>query len=237
MKIDALAFSPHPDDAEMSCGGLLLKLKSRGYNTAIIDLTAGELSTNGDIDTRKQETDAATEILKLDFRDNLNFGDCSIKNDHKSRLKVINVLRDLRPSLVLFPYFIDRHPDHENAHKLIKNSIFISGLERFDTGVRPYRPKIAACYMLNYQFKQSFIVDISGYYNAKMKACSAYRSQFHDKYSGSKKTFINTIFFQDFVENRDKCYGLKIGAKYGEPYFIFNDIKVDDPISFFDYLL
>jgi bacillithiol biosynthesis deacetylase BshB1 len=236
MIINALAFSPHPDDAEMGCGGLLLKLKDKGYSTGIVDLTEAELSTNGDPVTRKEETKAATELLRLDYRKNLCLEDSNIKNDRESRLKIISVLRVVRPSIVLYPYCVARHPDHENSHKLIKDSVFISGLVKLKTDAPAYRPAISACYMLEHQFKPSFIVDITGYYDKKMEACRAYKSQFYGKYSNSKKTFINTRFFQELIESRDKCYGLKIRTEYGEPYFIYDDIKMDDPVKFFDYL-
>ncbi len=236
MDINALAFSPHPDDAEMGCGGLLLKLKDKGYSTGIVDLTEAELSTNGDPETRKAETAEATEILRLDYRKNLGLEDSNITNDRKSRLKVIDALREARPSIVLYPYCVARHPDHENSHRLIKDSIFISGLVKLKTQAPAHRPAISACYMLEHQFKPSFIVDITDYYSTKMKACRAYRSQFYGKYSDTKKTFINTRFFQELIESRDKCYGLKIRTEYGEPYFIYDDLKIEDPVMFFDYL-
>ncbi|MCJ7666042.1 MAG: PIG-L family deacetylase, partial [Actinobacteria bacterium] len=114
--IDIIAFSPHPDDAEMGCGGLLLKLKDRGgYKTGIIDITRAELSTNGNLKTRAKETLEASRVLKLDLRENLGLEDANIKNDYESRLKVIGAIRKYRPKMVLIPYFTDRHPDHENS--------------------------------------------------------------------------------------------------------------------------
>ena len=237
MIIDVLAFSPHPDDAEMGCGGLLLKLKDRGYTTGIVDITEAELSTNGDTDTRRAESEAATRLLGLDYRKNLCLEDSNITNDHNSRLKVVGVLREIRPSIVLYPYSIARHPDHANTHRLVKDSVFISGLVKLDTGTPAHRPAVSACYMLEHQFSPSFIVDITDYYSTKMAACRAYESQFYGKYSSSKKTFINTRFFQELIESRDKCYGLRIRAEYGEPYFIYEDLKIEDPVKFFDYLI
>ena len=63
--VDCLAFAAHPDDAELFCGGTLIKLKRQGYSTGIIDLTRGELSTNGDIETRQLEADQASTVLDL----------------------------------------------------------------------------------------------------------------------------------------------------------------------------
>ncbi len=237
MRIDILAFSPHPDDAEMGCGGLLLKSKNKGYSTGIVDLTEAELSTNGDIRTRRIETGKASELLGLDIRENLGLQDCNIKNDPESRLKIIEVVRRLKPSMIVFPYLKDRHPDHENSHKLIKDSVFTSGLGKFITGTEPHRPKVSICYMLNHHFRPSFIVDISDFYRLKMKACKAYNSQFNRDAKEKKKTFINSGYFQDFVENRDKCYGLRIKVKYGEPYFVDGDICIEDPVTFFNYFI
>src|SRR3989304_10070830 len=104
MSVDVLAFSPHPDDADMGCGGLLLKLKSMGYTTGIIDVTEAELSSNGDPDTREKETLNASKILKLDIRENLNIGDAAVANNFENRLKIIEVIRKYRPSMALIPY-------------------------------------------------------------------------------------------------------------------------------------
>ncbi|MBU4313843.1 MAG: PIG-L family deacetylase, partial [Actinobacteria bacterium] len=142
IRIDALAFSPHPDDAEMGCGGLLLKLKDKGYRTGIIDLTRAELSTNGNLKTREEEIKEASKILGLDIRENLGLEDANIKNDYDSRLKVISAIRKYRPGLALIPFWRDRHPDHENSYKLLKDAIFISGLKKFKTGLDSYRPDV-----------------------------------------------------------------------------------------------
>jgi bacillithiol biosynthesis deacetylase BshB1 len=236
MIIDAIAFGAHPDDAELGCGGLLLKLKAIGYSTGVVDLTEAELSTNGDLPTRQKETEKASELLKLDIRKNLNLMDCNITNDLESRLKVINIVRQYRPALVIIPYKTDRHPDHENSYKLLKDSFFAAGLKKFKTELPEYRPKAVICYMLNYGFQPSFIVDISDYHEQKMKACNAFKSQLYRQPGLDQPTYINSKFFRDYVTGRDKSYVLKIKTEHAEPYFIEDDIKIDDPVSFFKYL-
>ena len=235
-KIDVIAFSPHPDDAEMGCGGLLLKLKDKGYKTGIIDLTRAELSTNGNLKIREGETKKASEILGLDIRENLELEDANIINDFNSRLKVINILRKYKPDLVLVPFWKDRHPDHENSYKLLKDSIFISGLKKFKTSLDAYRPYLVMCYMLHYEFKPSFIVDISEYYDRKSKAVAAYKSQFYSDFKKEVTTHIASKYFFDIINSRHQCSGLKIRTGYGEPYYIESDIKIDDPLEFFKYL-
>ena len=236
IRIDALAFSPHPDDAEMGCGGLLLKLKDKGYRTGIIDLTRAELSTNGNLKTREEEIKEASKILGLDIRENLGLEDANIKNDYDSRLKVISAIRKYRPGLALIPFWRDRHPDHENSYKLLKDAIFISGLEKFKTGLDSYRPDVVINYMLHYEFKPSFIVDISQYYDKKFSAVAAYKSQFYSDVAKKVMTHIASKYFFDVINSRHQCSGLKIRSEYGEPYYIESNIRIDDPLEFFKYL-
>ena len=235
-KIDVIAFSPHPDDAEMGCGGLLLRLKDKGYQTGIIDLTWAEMSTNGDHETRKAETEEASRILKLDIRENLGLEDANIINDKDSRIKVIKAVRKYRPEMALIPYHSDRHPDHENSYKLLKDALFVSGLQKFETGLGFHRPSIILNYMLHNEFKPSFVVDISDFYKQKLKAVAAYKSQFYSNTAKKIMTHIASKHFYEIINSRHQCMGLKIKAQYGEPYHIEGNIKIDDPVKFFGYM-
>ncbi|MCL5772083.1 MAG: bacillithiol biosynthesis deacetylase BshB1 [Actinobacteria bacterium] len=236
IKIDVLAFGPHPDDVEMGCGGLLLKLKKSGYKTGIIDLTMGELSSNGNIEVRQKETQDASNILNLDIRENLKLQDGNIINDVESRNKVIDIIRKYKPKLVLIPYYKDRHPDHENAHKLLKDSIFIAGLVKYETSLKFYRPDIVINYMLHFEFAPSFITDISDVFEKKVEAVTAYKSQFFSSEKKDIVTHISTKSFNDILHTRARYYGLKINTSFGEPYFINSKIKINDPVDFFSYV-
>ncbi len=236
-KIDILAFAAHPDDAEMGCGGLLLSMKKKGYSTGIIDLTRGELSSNGDLKTREQETARASEVLMLDKRENLGMPDGNIESNMQNKLKIINILRKYKPEAIIFPYFQDRHPDHENTARLVKEAVFLSGLVKFKTGLPAYRPKILLNYMLHYEFKPSFIVDISECFSSKEEAVKAYASQFFSGDKSQRITHISTKAFEDVLHTRAKYFGLKIRADYGEPYFINSKIRINDPVEFFDYVI
>ena len=166
----------------------------------------------------------------------MKISDGAVANNLENRLKIIEIIRKCKPSLAVIPYEKDRHPDHENSSKLLKDAIFISGLKNFKTDIEFHKPKIVISYMLNYQFKPSFIVDISDYYIQKMEAFTAYESQF-DREGGEQSTYINSRYFYDFITSRNKYYGLKINVEYGEPFFIDSDIKIDNPVKFFDYII
>jgi N-acetylglucosamine malate deacetylase 1 len=236
MKTDVLAFAPHPDDAEMGCGGLLIKLKKAGYKTGIIDLTRGELSSNGDIETRTRETSAASEVLEIDLRENLDLQDGNIVNDIESRNRIIEIIRKYQPKMVLMPYYKDRHPDHENAHKLIKDSIFISGLVKYQTSMDFFRPDIVLNYMLHFEFIPSFIVDITDEFERKIEAVTAYKSQFFSTIEKDVVTHISTKSFNDILHTRARYFGLKINCSAGEAYFTNSKIKINDPLAFFNYV-
>ena len=68
-EVDIVAVSPHPDDVELACSGTLLKMKSKGYRIAIIDLTQAELSTRGSLTLRQNEAQRAAHILKVRLAD------------------------------------------------------------------------------------------------------------------------------------------------------------------------
>lgn len=235
--IDALAFAPHPDDAEMGCGGLLALLKDEGYKTGIIDLTRGELSSNGDLITREHESENAKHILGLDVRENLAIKDGNIENNKENKDKIIVLLRKYKPKLVLYPYPQDRHPDHENTSKLLKEAIFLSGLVKYETEFAAYRPNIIVNYMLHFEFNPSFVVDISRYFDVKVSAVKSYKSQFFSDNENQIATHISSKAFKEILFTRARYFGLKIDCEYGEPFFINSKIKINDPIKFFDYVI
>ena len=72
MKLDCLVIAAHPDDAEISVGGTLLKLAQAGKKTGIVDVTRGELGTRGSAEDRALECSKASELLGLSVRNNLD---------------------------------------------------------------------------------------------------------------------------------------------------------------------
>ena len=71
IELDVLAIFSHPDDAELSVAGTLLKLKSLGYRTGVADMTRGEMGTRGTPELRAMEALEAGHVMNLDLRINL----------------------------------------------------------------------------------------------------------------------------------------------------------------------
>src|SRR5271170_1750079 len=110
--LDILAIAAHRDDVEQTCGGTLLKMAERGYRTGILDLTQGETGTRGTAEDRAREADDAARILKVSWRQALDIPDGRVENTWENRLKVVRVLRQVRPRVLILPYWEGRHPDH-----------------------------------------------------------------------------------------------------------------------------
>jgi bacillithiol biosynthesis deacetylase BshB1 len=234
MHVDALAFGPHPDDVELTMGGTLLKLASMGYRTGIVDLTAGEMGTRGSRELRAEEAAEAARILKTSVRKNLDLGDGRLVMDTKSKRAVVEAIRELKPRLVFTNHWENAHPDHSASGYLVAEAAYLAGLARFDAEGEPHRPNRVIYYLLPHKVPPSFIVDISELYEGKMQAVQAYRSQLHDGSSHDPGVIINQPGFLGKIESKLRYYGTLIDADYGEPFYVREALKVDDPIAFFD---
>ncbi len=232
-KIKCMAFGSHPDDVELFCSGLLIKLKKQGFTTGVVDLTRGELSSNGTVESRVAESDQACRILELDIRKNLGLRDGNIENNLDNRLEVIKIIREFQPEIVLLPYWYDRHPDHVSASKLISDSCFYSGLKKIETSHEIFRPNAILYYMLHSSFNPSFVVDITNEMDTKINAIKAYKTQFKNVNMNGVNTYINRPEFLESLKNRAGFYGNEIKTKFGEPYFCKSMLKINNIVEVF----
>jgi bacillithiol biosynthesis deacetylase BshB1 len=220
-------FAAHPDDAELNCGGTIISLKEAGKKIGIIDLTQGELSTRGNPELRKKETRNASELMQLDFRENLNIRDGNIELIEVNRKKIITAIRKYRPEIIFAPYPFDRHPDHIYAGNLIRESFFYSGLSKIKTGdLKAYRPSRIYYYRNALDIPVSFIFDISRTFKKKLEVIKCFGSQFHNINSKEPQTYISTELFDKEIESRARHFGFKIGTEYGEPFFSNDPLKI-----------
>lgn len=236
MELDALAFGAHADDVELACSGTIIKMGSLGYKTGVITLTRGESATRGNADIRAQEFKEASEIMGLTVQKMLDLPDGCVEATGENKLKIIKEIRAYKPRVVFAPYWVARHPDHEETSHLVRKAAYLAGLKKLDTGQESFRPHKVIFYQTRFEFKPSFIVDISDFHEQKIKSILAYKSQFHHKQKyefGEEKTLISQPEFLDRIATRDRQYGAYIGVKYGEPFLIREALKLDDPVAFF----
>lgn len=236
MKVDTLAFGAHADDVELACSGTIIKLGALGYKTGIITLTKGEMATRGTAEIRAKEFKEAAEIMGLTVHKMLDIPDGRVEETWKNKLNIIKEIRAYKPSIVFAPYWVTRHPDHEKTSHLVRDAASLAGLKKLDTNQEAFRPYKVIYYQSRFEFKPSFIVDISDYFEQKMKSILAYKSQFHHQNKaefGDEETLISKPEFLDRIETRDKQYGTYIGVKYGEPFLVREAIKLNDPVEVF----
>lgn len=231
MKLDVLAFGAHPDDVELSCSGTLLKLKEEGSKVGVVDLTMGELGTRGTVDTRKKESDSSSKILNIDVRENLDLGDGWFENNQENKLKVIQAIRKYQPTIIFANAIDDRHPDHPRAAKLLDEAFFLSGLKKIETqdnGITQdiWRPKHLFHYIQYRYIKPDFVVDVTPYYETKMKAILSFKSQFYEP--GKKSdTLISSKKFLDFIKGRSHEMGSSIQVEHGEGFTSAVPLQID----------
>ena len=235
MKLDLLAFAVHPDDAELSCSGTLLRHIDAGYKVGVVDLTRGELGTRGSAETRAAEAEEATRILGLHTRENLNLADGFFRNTPEQQMPVIQAIRKYRPEVVLCNSVSDRHPDHGRSSELVKEACFYSGLPKIATELdgkqqEHWRPKAVYHYIQDNYLQPDFVVDITPFMEKRIAAMRAYRTQIFVPGVDVEgiETPISSEIFWEYMMARLRLFGRLIGVEYGEGFNTGRAIGVDD---------
>jgi bacillithiol biosynthesis deacetylase BshB1 len=240
---DVLAIAAHRDDVEQTCGGTLLRMASRDLRTAILDLTQGEAGTRGSAEDRAREAAEAALLLGVGWRQALDLPDGAVENTLENRLKIVRILRLVRPRVVILPYWQARHPDHATVAQLGYEACFLSGLANAPSLSHPlnalqaplaapqvpHRPFKIVYASLYADVRPSFIVDITPYIEQRHAALMAYRSQYANQPVGGG-LFVpeEEIRERTFAEARH--YGQLAGVRYGEP-FVQKEVGLVDDLT------
>jgi bacillithiol biosynthesis deacetylase BshB1 len=233
IQLDVLAIFSHPDDAELSVAGTLLKLKSQGYRTGVCDMTRGEMGTRGTPEIRAREALDAARILKLDVRLNLEQPDGHVAATEVARIAVVRALRTHKPKVLLTTHEDDPHPDHANTSIIVRQAARLASMGRYDEEFGlPAVPMPAIMHSLfSRRIVPSFVADVSGFVEEKMASIRAYTSQFYSEISPEPQTRISASGFLDEIEYRMRYFGSLIGAEAGEPFYVREALNVDDPLA------
>jgi bacillithiol biosynthesis deacetylase BshB1 len=234
MSLDILAIAAHPDDIEQTCGGTLLRMAEKGYRTGALDLTAGDMGTRGTPEQRIEEAEVAARHLRLGWRANLRFPDARLENTLSARMTLAVKIRELRPRVVILPYWEGRHPDHYRASELGYEACFLAGLKKLDEYSEPHRPYKVIYASLYANVTPSFVVDISAQFEARMAALLSYCSQYGAQ-SGAAGEGSGLFPQEEEIRERlgavARFYGNLIGVKYGEPFVVKETMQVDDIVN------
>lgn len=236
MKIDILAVGVHPDDVELSCCGTVLSHIAQGKTVGLLDLTRGELGTRGSAEIRTQEANEAARRMGAQFRKNLDMADGFFEHTKENIIKIVEVIREHQPEIVLANAVSDRHPDHGRAAKLVADACFFSGLVKIPTSNldgKPHerwRPKAVYHYIQDHNLKADFVVDIGDFIDQKMEVIKAFRSQFHmpdaKEFEEELSSPISGEDFMEFLRAKARTYGRPAGFEYGEGFVVNRSIGV-----------
>jgi bacillithiol biosynthesis deacetylase BshB1 len=241
--LDILAIAAHRDDVEQTCGGILLKSAERGQRTGILDLTQGEMGTRGTVEDRERESIAAAKVLRVSWRGALDIPDGRVENTWENRLKIVRVLREQRPRVVILPYWQGRHPDHYTCSTLGYEACFLSGLAKLGkthgwtepedidkiAAMAPHRPFKIIYASLYMDVRPTFVVDITDQFERKVESLLAYKSQYDNQQVGSG-LFPVRDEVRKRLETMAEFYGLLGGVKYAEP-FVQKEVRVEDDLT------
>jgi bacillithiol biosynthesis deacetylase BshB1 len=222
--VDLLVFGPHPDDLEIGLGGTIAKQSAHGHRVGLCDLTAGEMGSNGTVEDRLAEAEAARAVLGATWRINLRWPDRAIGSSADHVREAARVVRRARPRAVAVPYWSDRHPDHVAASRVLTEAVFNARLRRYDAGAEAWKTGWICYYFINDSVPPSFVVDVSDHYARKREALACHRTQFTPAVTDAIDTRLTSPLFQQLIESRDAQFGALAGVRFAE------GVVVRDPI-------
>ncbi|HEY0082249.1 MAG TPA: bacillithiol biosynthesis deacetylase BshB1 [Pyrinomonadaceae bacterium] len=231
--LDALAVFSHPDDAELTAAGTLLKLKSLGYRTGVLDMTRGEMGTRGTPEGRAEEAREAARLMRLDVRLNLGQPDGHVLVTDEARRALVRVFRSLRPRVVLTSHWDDPHPDHAATARLVRDAARLASMRRYDEehGQQHMPVPSLAHAVYSRLVLPSFIVDVSDFVEEKMSAIRAHASQFYREGADEPETRISDRNFLAQIEHRMRYYGSLVNVAAGEAFYVREALNVEDPVK------
>ena len=218
--VDLLAIGPHPDDIEIGIGGTVAKHAALGHRVGLCDLTAGEMGSNGTVDERLREAEAARQVLGAAWRVNLRLPDRALGSSDEHARAIAGLVRRSRAKAVAVPYWSDRHPDHVAASRLLTEAVFNAGLRRYAADGEAWKPEWICYYFINDSAVPSFVVDVSSHYETKRRALACHVTQFTPAGEKAVATRLTSSTFQQLIESRDAQFGALAGVAFAEGFVV-----------------
>ena len=218
--MDLLVFGPHPDDLEIGLGATIARHVALGLTVGLCDLTAGEMGSNGTIESRLAESEAARAVLGAAWRENLRWPDRRIGRESDHVGQAASFIRRHRPRVIAMPYWSDRHPDHVATSEVLTDAAFNAGLSRYQAEGDAWKAEWICYYFINDSVPPSFVVDVSDCYQKKRDALDCHASQFQRGLPGAADTRLNTPIFRQLIESRDAQFGALAGVTWAEGFVV-----------------
>lgn len=210
----------HPDDAEILAGGTLARLASLGHQIAIVTMTPGDCGSteHGPQETariRRAEAAASAALIGASYQC-AEFRDLAIFNDDASRRRVTELLRELKPDIVLTASPVDYHCDHEATSALVRDALFGAPAPNYRTGTAPPLPRIPHLYFMDATLATEpadFYVDVGVTFDTKKTMLACHESQ--------RSWLRKQHSIDDYIETMERwtrSVGRRAGCEFAEGF-------------------
>jgi bacillithiol biosynthesis deacetylase BshB1 len=230
--LDILAIGAHPDDCEMTSGGLLALAASKGQRAGILHLTKGEMGTRGTVAERVREAEAAAKALSLSAMDFAGLEDGHVWCNEETVAKVVGFIRRWRPKIIVSHYPDCHHPDHEQAAQIVIRAVHFASKQKYTAPGQAHSIHALLHAKYSAEFEPSFYVDVSAVADKKLEAILCYHSQFKPK-PGEPETRLSNPGFTAQLMARGVAFGLAAGCDHAEAYRSAGPLVVNNPLEFF----
>jgi len=186
-KLRVICFGAHPDDDELSAGGVAALWATRGHHVKFVSCTNGDIGhwgmAGGPLAQRRAaEVKRCAEIFGIEA-EVLDIHDGELLPTLENRKTIVRLIRQWRADIVMCHRSNDYHPDHRNVGLLVQDAGYMVSVPFFcpDT---PYlkRNPVFLYYQDGFQkpnpFSPDIVVAIDEVIEKKLAAVSALESQF-----------------------------------------------------------
>jgi LmbE family N-acetylglucosaminyl deacetylase len=210
----------HPDDAEILAGGTLALLAQLGNQVTIATMTPGDCGSDSHdpekiAAIRRREAAAAAAIIGANYIC-AEFRDMAIFNDDASRRRVTELLRRVRPDLVITASPEDYHCDHEAASRLVRDACFGASAPNYKSGDADPLPAIPHLYFadpIGISIAPDFFVDVTSTFATKRDMLAQHSSQ--------REWLKRQHHIDDYLETMEswtRARGVAAGVEYAEGF-------------------
>ena len=227
-KVDWLVIGAHPDDAEIGAGGFIIQQAKAGKKIVLCDLTAGEMSSNGEPVLRNKEALDSARLMGVSERICLKLKDRGLKKSDEEIERLVQVIRRYSPEFILCPYHLDTHPDHRQASELVREAVFNARLTKYGEGNITRVARVWEYFINEIADHPVYVRLTSEIGQMKMQALACYHSQF-EKDQQSVPTRLHSVL--EKIERRDRYLGDIAGAPWAEGFFQREEIAVHSLID------
>ena len=209
-----LVFAAHQDDETIGCGGTIKKWTDNGSEVHICFMTDGatgvEQGTDGKeiVATRMSEAERAAEILGIHKLHSLNLPCQKVVNKQQTFHKVIELIRKVKPNLVITHGQECKHRDHKRTGAIVEEACWKASENILEElGVRHMVESVWAFEILDPHDNPDTVADITEQYESKIRAMNVYTSQ---------EGILGSIY--SYLDGISKVRGYSIGTERGESF-------------------